>query len=264
MAGVAAAATTTWFATSVLSAPPAVPGLAVLGAGLLVALAPRVGWLVLVAGALSVLLLEHRAGEALVLALGALPPLVLLFRHGERWPFPALAPVLSFVGLGGLWPALAGRGSSPWQRAALGFTGWTSLLAGELLSGHAEYVRLPADVPGARMWMGSLYGTVHHVLPVMLSGGLLAPAIVWGGAALVLPPAMGIKAFPRKVVLCAWAAATTLLAAAVLAILGSGASLVGAQAALGALACLALALVAAALRDVRDGIGSSDSRAGLA
>jgi eukaryotic-like serine/threonine-protein kinase len=265
LAGVAAAVVAMWFATSVLSPSPGVPGLVALGAGLLVAIAPRAGWLVLVAGALLALALEHRAGGALVLAFGALPPLALLFRHSERWPFPALAPALAIFGLGGLWPALAGRGASSWQRAALGFTGWTSLVAGALLTGRVGYVRVPSGVPGNKMWMGSLYDTVHHVLPRLLSVGLLAPAIVWAAAALALPSVIGGQGLTRRiVVLCVWAAAAPVFTAAVLGILGTGASLATAQAALGALAALALALVVGALQDARRSIGSSDSRAGLA
>lgn len=265
LAGAAAAVTTAWFASSVLSPPPVVPGLAVLAAGIAVVLAPRMGWLVLISVAMLLLGLDGRPGGALVLAVGAVPTVVLLFRRGESWPFPPLVSALALLGLGGLWPALAGRGASAWQRAMLGLTGWTWLLVGNLLSGRGDYVRLPAGVPPPRVWTASVYDTVHQVLPVLLSGGLLAPAIVWAGGAVVMPWAIRSGTLSRRVfLLLGWALAIPLLTAAVLSALRTGASLVPAQAAVGALGCLALVLVARALHLARHSVGSSDSRAGLA
>lgn len=265
LAAGAAAIATAWFATNVLSSPSAIPAVAVLGAAVLVAVVPRLGWLVLILSATVTLTLQHQPGGALVLALGALPVIILLFRQGDRWPHPTLTAALAPIGLAGLWPALAGRGSSAWQRAALGATGWTWLLVGDLLAGRADYVRLPASIPGTRVWMGSLYETVHRLLPALLSGGFLVPAIVWAGGALVLPwvsrrPTTG----QRVLVLAVWAGMTPLLSAAVLAAEGAGGSLIGAQAAIGGLASLALASAVNALWSARNRIGSPDSRPGLA
>lgn len=265
LAGGAAAAATAWFSTMVLSSPPAVPGLAVLAAGLAVALAPRLGWLLLLLAAILALVLGDRPGGALVLAVGALPAIVLFFGQGERWALPGLTLALAPLGLGGLWPALAGRGGSSWQRAMLGLTGWIWLVVGDVLTGRGGYVRLPVDLPAPRVWMGSLYDTVHQVLPALLSGGLLAPAVIWAGGALLLPLVIGTGKLPRRIpLLVGWAAAVPLLAAAVLAIFRTGATLVPAQAAVGGLACMALALVVGALHGVRQSIGSSDRRPGLA
>jgi serine/threonine protein kinase len=263
-AGTAAIATA-WFATKVLSPPSAVPGVAVLGAALLVAVVPRLGWLALVVAATLVLALQHQPGGALVLALGALPVIILLFAQGERWPHPTLTAALAPIGLAGLWPALAGRGASAWQRAALGLTGWTWLLTGDLLSGRADYVRLPSSIPGARVWMGSLHETVHRLLPALLSGGLAAPAVVWAGGALVLPWVARRPAVSQRVlVLAVWAGTVPLLSAAVLGAEGTGASLIPAQAVVGGVTCLALAGAFHVLWAARNRIGSPDRRAGLA
>lgn len=265
LAAAAAAAATAWFATHVLSPPPVVPGAAVLAAAVAVAVAPRLGWLALICAAMVVLVLQGRPGGALVLAVGALPTIVLLLRHGERWPAAAVTPGLALVGLGGLWPALAGRAASWKQRLALGLTGWIWLIVGDLLSGQNGYVQLPASLPEPRVWMGSLYDTVHRVLPALLSVGLLAPAIIWAAAALVLPLALRGRALSGRILLIvAWAAAAPLLVGAVLTAFPTGGSLPAAQGALGALACLALVLIAGALREVQRNVGSADTRAGLA
>ena len=265
LAAGSAAVATAWFATGVVSPSAGVPALAILGAALLVAITPRLGWLTLIFAAVVVLVLQDKPGGALVLAIAALPVIILLFRSGERWPHPTLTAGLAVVGLGGVWPALAGRGISAWQRVTLGLTGWAWLLAGDLLAGRAGYLRLPAAVPGRRVWMGSLYDAVHGLFPALLSGGLLTPAIVWAGGALVLPWIADQVTLGQKVVVsAAWAAAIPLLSAAVLAAQGTGAALIPAQAALGGLGCLALTVAFQVLWSARRGIASSDSGAGLA
>jgi hypothetical protein len=265
LAAAAGAAATAWFATRVLSGPPVVPGVAVLAAAFAVALAPRLGWLLLIFAAILVLVMQDKPGGALVLGLAALPVIILLFRHGDRWPAPAVTPALALLGLGGLWPALAGRAGAWRQRVVLGLTGWVWLIMGDLLSGRDGYVHLPAGLRDPTAWMGSLHDTVHHVLPTVVSVGLLAPALVWAAGALVLPlvlrsPVLGARIF----LILGWAAAVPLLTGAVLSAFPAGGSLSAAQAALGGLACLALLLIVGALRDVHESIGSSDTRAGLA
>jgi hypothetical protein len=147
----------------------------------------------------------------------------------------------------------------------LGLTGWIWLVVGDLLSGRDDYLRLPAGLPEPKVWMGSLYDTVHRVVPALLSGGLLAPAIVWGAGALVLPLALRRPAFAGRIFLIlAWAVAVPLLVGAVLTAFPAGGSLSPAQAALGALACSALILIVDTLRDPRKCIKSSDTKAGLA
>ncbi len=252
LCGGAAAAAAAWFATAVLSPSPLVPGLAVLAAALLVMVAPRAGWVGLVGVGMLTLALQDRPGAALVLAVGALPTLILLWRRGEARSWPAITPALALIGLGGVWPALAGRGCSAWTRLTLALSGWVWLLAGELLTGQNAYVRLAPGVQGPRLWTSSLTGAVHEVLRALVSGGLLAPGIVWAGAALILPSVIRRGAWAdRLFFLVLWAAAIPLLGAAMLSALRTGASLLAAQAALGAVGCVVLAAVTGALGDAR-------------
>ncbi len=187
LAAGSAAIATAWFAGGVLSPSPVLPAIAVLGTGLAVAVLPRVGWLLLTAAAALLLVAQGSAGGAIVLLAAVIPTVVLLFRHAGRSVFPAVVPALALIGLAGAWPALAGRAASAWERVILGATGWLWLIVGGLLSGQMTYVKPSPAIPPPRTWMPSLHDAVHQVLHPLLYSGILAPALVWGAAALVLP-----------------------------------------------------------------------------
>ena len=100
---------------------------------LLVALFPRVGWLIAAAGCVAALAGPWPEAAALVAAAAVVPPL-LLRRRGLTWSLPAAAPALGLAGLAGAYPAVAGRVRGVWARAALGAAGlWWLLLAEPLL-----------------------------------------------------------------------------------------------------------------------------------
>jgi hypothetical protein len=187
-------------------------------------------------------------GAILVLAAVAVTALLLL-RRPTRWPFPAGVPALVLIGLGGLWPALAGRASSAWERLVLGALGWLWLVTGAFLAGQAGYVRLPAQTPPPRVWMPSLYDTVHQVLHQLVYSGILAPALVWGAGALVLPwvtarPAGGhepARRIVRGALLLAWAATVALLTRGLLSAVDPGAGIRSGELVVGALVCAVLA-----------------------
>src|SRR5581483_5899222 len=90
---------------------------------------------------------EHREGAAIVLALAALAPPLLLPRSGLSWPVCVGAPVLGFAGLAGAWPAIAARAGSFRRRAALGAIGWLWLVLAAPIAGRDLYVRRPAGTP---------------------------------------------------------------------------------------------------------------------
>lgn len=241
LAAVSAATATAWFASGVLSPSPVLPAVAVLAAGLAVAVLPRVAWLLLTASAALLLVAQGSPGGSIVLLAVGIPPVLLLFRHPGRSALPAVVPALALIGLAGVWPALAGRAASAWERTVLGATGWLWLVVGGFLSGQLAYVRPSPRVPSPRIWMSSLDSAVHQVLHPLLYSGILAPALVWAAGALVLPIIAARVAAPghprawavRGALLLAWAGVLVLLTAGVLAVaapsvtIGSGPALLG-------------------------------------
>jgi hypothetical protein len=261
VAAIAAAAATGWFTTAVVAPPAALPAVAVLAAGLLVAALPRIGTVALVGTGVLLLILQDSPGGAVLLALAVLPAVLLLLTRPTRWPLPVLAPALGLLGLAGAWPGLAGRAASAWERLVLGAAGWVWLVVGELLTGSAPYVTLPAATPPPRLWMGSLYDTYHQVLHSLLFSGLLAPAVVWGLGAALLPRARSRAETAALAVV--WGLGVAGLSDLVLAVLPTGASLRPLPTVLGGLACGAVAGAAELLRR-RPSARGSNPGAGLA
>ncbi len=272
LAALSAATATAWFAGGVLSPSPVLPAVAVLGAGLAVAVLPRLAWLLLALSAALLLVLQGSPGGAIILLVAVLPTAVLLFRHAGRSATPAVVPALALIGLAGAWPALAGRASTAWERIVLGAAGWLWLIVGGLLSGQMTYVRLSPATPQARVWMPSLHDTVHQVLHPLLFSGVLAPAVVWAAGALVLPVirargerAGGPGAWVAPVaLLLAWAGAIVLASAGVLAVAAPGLTIRSGPALLGTFSCALAAGLGWPVGRRRAGVSSSDARAGLA
>jgi hypothetical protein len=201
-AGALAAAALAWLTptTGFAVSPAAGAGLAALA----VLLAPRLGWIAL-AGALAA---WSGGATALVIALAALPTVVLLRRSGTLWSLPAGAAVLGAAGLAGAWPALAAQAGRPWQRAALGALGGWWLALAEILTGDRLALGAP---PGSALDAG-------HLDPLLTSGAL-ALAGLWAGAAVALPVLVRGRVLAADLVgATAWAAA---LGSATQAIAGS-------------------------------------------
>lgn len=170
----------------------ATPAVAAGAAALAVLLAPRLGWILMVAA------LAAWAGgpTAAVLALAAVPTVVLLRRSGGLWSLPAGAPLLGAIGLAGAWPALAAQAARPWHRAALAALGCWWLMLAEILSGDRLALGAPPDA--------HLAGT--HLLPLATSG-VLGLAGLWAAAAVVLPILVRGRTLAADVVAAtAWAA----------------------------------------------------------
>ncbi len=187
----AAAITTTlmtaWLASHFLLGSPVAPAAAGVLAGALVLLAPRIGWLIVVAGLAAGAAAEQHPGGGVVILLAGLVPVLLLPRVGTDWPLGAIAPGLGAIGLGGAWPALAARARSAWRRAALGATGWIWLVLAGPLTGADLYVKRAPGTPSPPVWTGSLQSAGHDVLWPLLSAGAFLGAVVWALAAIVLP-----------------------------------------------------------------------------
>jgi eukaryotic-like serine/threonine-protein kinase len=140
---------------------------------LLVALCPRVGWLIAAAGCVAALAGPWPEAAALVAAAAIVPPL-LIGRRGLTWSLPAVAPALGLAGLAGAYPAVAGRVQGVWTRAALGAAGlWWLLLVEPLLDREIAVATPPGDAGG--------------VLEALAESGALLLAPLWALAAAVLP-----------------------------------------------------------------------------
>ena len=99
------------------------------GAALAVAASPSLGWLAGTAGVVGWLLVAGLDGQALLVAVAACAAAGGLRRWPWTWSVPALAPALGWLGLAGVFPALAGQASTLPRRALLGASGavWLAL-----------------------------------------------------------------------------------------------------------------------------------------
>jgi eukaryotic-like serine/threonine-protein kinase len=140
--------------------------------------------------ALVFLWLVVGAGEpgvaALVLVLGA-PPLLSAI-DPEAIALPGLAPVLGLVGLGPVYPALAGLTRGAASRALLGGIGYLWLAAWEELA-HRTLLLGPVADPPAH-WTGSASIALGDVVAPLVDGSVLAGAGVFALAAWALPLAI--------------------------------------------------------------------------
>jgi eukaryotic-like serine/threonine-protein kinase len=209
VAAVAAGAGAAWLCSHLLERGSLPPGVAGAGTALLVLLLPRIGWMLASALLVTTAIMQARPGGALMLVLITLIPVVLLPGRGVGWPMPAGAVALGLVGLGGAWPAVAGRvGGSIWRRAALGAAGWLWLLCAAPLAGRDLYARQPRGMPGAELWTTSLQVAWHDVLTPIATSELLNPAPIWAVAAVILPWLLRSRSLAaRAVLVTAWSAA---------------------------------------------------------
>jgi hypothetical protein len=187
VAALAVAALTAWLSAHLLAPAPVPPALAALVAAAATLVAPRVGWLVVLAGTFGIALEQGHGGFALVLALALFVPAFLMPLSPTTWSLSAAAPALGLVGLAGVWPALAGRSGSAWRRAALGATGWVWLLLAAPIAGRVLYLPLITSTVPASAWAGSPSDAIANVAGPTIRSGALAPAVIWALGAAVLP-----------------------------------------------------------------------------
>ena len=137
--------------------------------------------------ALVVLWLLIGAGDpgtaALVALLGA--PLLAPPIEPEAIALPGLAPLLGLLGLGPVYPALAGLTRGAAGRALLGAVGYLWIAAWEELA-HRTLLLGPVADPPAH-WIGSASTAVSDVVAPLFDASVLAGAAVFALAAVVLP-----------------------------------------------------------------------------
>ena len=158
-------------------------------AALLVALLPRVGWIVS-ALALCGWLASPEAGlegTALLLAVGIAPIPFLLPRAGLLWSAPALAPLLGVVALAPAFVAIAALSTSAWRRAGLAAAGLLWLVLAEALTGESLLFGVPDGTLARGSWESSLGAAASDALAPIVTSPALAPVVVWAAFAWGLP-----------------------------------------------------------------------------
>ncbi len=120
---------------------------------------------------------------AVVLALGA--PLLAPAIDPDAIPLPGAAPILGLIGLGPVYPALAGLTRGAAGRALLGGIGYLWIAAWEELA-HRTLLLGPVADPPAH-WKGSAGSAISDILMPLIDGSVLAAAGIFAAAALVLP-----------------------------------------------------------------------------
>lgn len=223
---------------------------AALAAALACGLLPRLGTLVAAVALAGVFMACGVAGWAVLLAAAFLPGLLLLPREGFLWLAPAGAPALGLVGVSLAFPALAGQLSRPSRRAIVAGLGFWWLLMAEALFAPTLLLGDPAALPDRGLWEASVPATVADVLVPVIASGAPLIALVWAGAAWLLPALpVGHRSVADLAFLALWAAglaAATALSAGLLLPLSEGAPLRGLVA--GAAVAALVALVGVAMR----------------
>jgi hypothetical protein len=137
--------------------------------------------------ALVLLWVAIGAGEpgvaALIALLGA--PLLAPAIDPDAIALPGAAPILGLVGLGPVYPALAGLTRGAASRALLGGIGYLWIAAWEELSHRTLMLGPVADPPAG--WKSSASTAVTDVVFPLIDGQVLAAAGIFAAAALVLP-----------------------------------------------------------------------------
>jgi hypothetical protein len=248
-------------ATLAHGTPPASPLLAGALAAAVVALLPRIGWLVSAAVLLGWLAGDAgQTGTALLLACGLAASPLLLPLRGRAWSVGFAAPLLGVAMLAGAYPALAGQARTPWRRAALGAIGfWLLALAEPVVHATLFYGRVRGTAPHA-LWVDSPQDALTHVIEPLLRSGALACAGLWAAGAAILPWIVrGRTAALDLIAATMWAAALAAGAGAIGR--GTGGAVAHADprgAALGAAAAVLIAVALRALRGAREPARASD------
>lgn len=178
-------------------APPVAPSAVAGISAIVVALLPRIGWLLAAAAVCGWLATPEadRAGTALVLAAALAPVPLLLPRAGVLWSAPALAPLLGAVALAPLFVGLAALVHVPGRprtrgilrRAGLGAAGFVWLAAAEVLTGSTLLFGVADGTVDRATWEDSIVGAATDGLAPLLGSPALAPALAWAAFAAVLP-----------------------------------------------------------------------------
>jgi hypothetical protein len=191
---------------------PVEPAAVAAGVAVLVAILPRLGWLLSAAALVAWLAATGHEGLALVTAAGALASPLLMPRAGLLWSLPALAPLLAAAGLGPLFLAVAGFASTAWRRAGLAAAGFLWLALAEIALDERLLFGPPDGSMPRAAWDGSITHAAEHALWPLVSTPALLPALAWALLAAVLAPLVAGRSLTIDLA-GAFAWATALIAA---------------------------------------------------
>ncbi len=161
--------------------PPISPAAAAAAAALVVAVLPRIGWLVAAVGICAWLASPEadRTGAALALAVALAPVPLLLPRAGVLWSAPALAPLLGTVALAPMFVGIAALASTGWRRLGLAVAGFLWLAAAEVATGRDLMFGVADGTLERGAWEASAVDAVNEALLPLVTSPALAPAAVW-------------------------------------------------------------------------------------
>jgi eukaryotic-like serine/threonine-protein kinase len=161
-------------------------------AALAIALLPRIGWLLAVAGVCIWLASPEadRQGTALMVAAAAAPVPLLLPRAGLLWSLPVLAPLLGTIALAPAFVGVAALAQTAWRRAGLAAAGCLWLVIGEAVTGEALLFGAPDGTLPRGDWEGSFTGAASNALEPLLTTPALGPVLIWAAFAALLPLAV--------------------------------------------------------------------------
>jgi eukaryotic-like serine/threonine-protein kinase len=164
---------------------PAAAGIAAIA----VALLPRIGWILAMAGVCAWLVSPEadRQGTALVVAAATVPVPFLLPRAGLLWSLPVLAPLLGTIALAPAFVGIAALAPTAWRRAGLAVAGFLWLVLGEALSGRELLFGAPDGTTPRSDWEGSISAAISDVLQPLATTPALVPLVVWAAFAVLLP-----------------------------------------------------------------------------
>ena len=168
--------------------PQLSPALTAACCALLIALLPRIGWILTAVGFCGWLAIgADQPGTALVLAVALAPVPLLLPRAGPLWSVAALAPLLGVIGIAPAFVALAGLASTAARRAGLAAAGFLWLVVAEVVTGESLLFGVADGTTDRASWDGSVTSAAADGLYPLVSSPALAPLVIWVGFALLLP-----------------------------------------------------------------------------
>jgi hypothetical protein len=184
-----AAAVAAMIGAAMIVTPSRGPGWAYLlplVAGLLTSLWARVGYLFGAAGLVAWLAgPAGRPGAALVVAVLAIPPALLLSGQPRTLTLPAASPLLGFAGAAPIYPALAGLAGRARDRLVLGAAGYVWMALAESITDRK--LLFGSDHAAPAGWQQSAGETARHMLlPLVTDPTFLFGLTLWSMGALAL------------------------------------------------------------------------------
>ncbi len=148
---------------------------------------PRLSWMAAAAAAVVAVLNGPGPGAAFVAFLAVAPVPLFLTRHGRLWSLPTLVLPLGVAGLGPLFLAATGAVRSGYARAMTAAVAVWWLSLAEIITGSTMYLGPPSGAWSYERWQDSATTAFEHAIIPLLTGPIIAVAVLWAASALILP-----------------------------------------------------------------------------